>query len=346
MKPKLSIIVPVYNVELYLHKCIKSILTQSFTDFELILVNDGSQDNCKNICEEYSLLDSRIRVINKANGGLASARNAGLDIARGDFIGFVDSDDYIEEDMYELLYNSVIEHHADVAECSINIINIDKSIHQIQNTGEIFVGDNEYALTQLLNNGYRNSVWNKIYNRELFINLRFPNKLYEDGFLVYKILLKSRKYVFIGKSKYNYFKRTDSIMSKQESFSLKQLDGLESQEERFKYLRENNCSDSLLFLSEYHYFLGILSMYKKLNINNKLDQNSRLRRNLKNKIQENSNVFLLNPRLKNYKILIKFSFLNFTFYNVLFLSYLETLHTLYNIKFKVGELTHKYRKMV
>ena len=104
--PKISIIVPIYNVEKYLDKCIKSILNQSFEDFELILVNDGSTDSCGVICDKYKKLDGRITVIHKANGGLSSARNAGIDIARGEYIGFVDSDDYIHEKMYEILYNN------------------------------------------------------------------------------------------------------------------------------------------------------------------------------------------------------------------------------------------------
>lgn len=103
MNPKISIIVPVYEVEPYIHKCVDSILAQTFTDFELILVDDGSPDNCGEICDEYEENDSRIRVIHKENGGPSSARNAGLNIAKGDYIGFVDSDDWIETDMYEML---------------------------------------------------------------------------------------------------------------------------------------------------------------------------------------------------------------------------------------------------
>ena len=118
MSPKISIIVPVYKVEKYIHKCIDSILNQTFKDFELILVDDGSPDNCGKICDEYAKKDSRVIVIHKENGGLSSARNSGLDIARGDYIGFVDSDDYIENDMYELLYNLCEENNCDISSCS------------------------------------------------------------------------------------------------------------------------------------------------------------------------------------------------------------------------------------
>lgn len=110
---EISIIVPVYKVEPYLRKCVDSILAQTFTDFEVILVDDGSPDNSGKICDEYASKDSRVRVIHKKNGGLSSARNAGIDVARGKYLGFVDSDDYIEKDMYELLYDNIVKEQAD-----------------------------------------------------------------------------------------------------------------------------------------------------------------------------------------------------------------------------------------
>ena len=112
--PRLSIIVPIYNVEKYLSRCIESILNQTFKDFELILVNDGSTDNCKEICEKYKRMDSRIIVANKKNGGLSSARNLGIDISKGDYIGFVDSDDFIDVHMYEILLNTINAYDSDI----------------------------------------------------------------------------------------------------------------------------------------------------------------------------------------------------------------------------------------
>ena len=114
---KISIIVPVYNVESYLSNCIDSILNQTFKDFELILVNDGSTDKSLEICKHYKNMDDRIFIIDKKNGGLSSARNAGLDIIKGEYIGFVDSDDYIHPQMYELLYKQIIENEADISMC-------------------------------------------------------------------------------------------------------------------------------------------------------------------------------------------------------------------------------------
>src|SRR4051812_34034895 len=114
MDPKISIIVPVFNVEKYIHDCLESILNQSFIDFELILVNDGSSDRSGVICDEYSKKDNRITVIHKENGGQSTARNRGIDLAKGDYIGFIDSDDWIDHDMYKVLYEKAIEIGADI----------------------------------------------------------------------------------------------------------------------------------------------------------------------------------------------------------------------------------------
>lgn len=119
-KPKISIIVPVYKAEPYLRKCIDSILNQTFKDFELILVDDGSPDRCGEICDEYALKDSRIKIIHKENSGRSSARNVGLDIAQGEYIGFVDSDDWIEPDMYEVLYSKAKIESADIIALNYN----------------------------------------------------------------------------------------------------------------------------------------------------------------------------------------------------------------------------------
>lgn len=117
--PKISIIVPVYNVEKYLEKCVRSILAQTFTDFELILVDDGSPDSSGAMCDQFAEQDQRVKVIHKENGGLSDARNAGIEIATGEYLGFVDSDDYIADDMYELLYTNIVKEDADLSICGI-----------------------------------------------------------------------------------------------------------------------------------------------------------------------------------------------------------------------------------
>ena len=132
MENLISVIVPVYNIEAYLRKCIDSILAQTYTNLEIILVDDGSTDNSGEICNEYAAKDARIRVIHKGNGGLSSARNTGIDIATGKYIGFVDSDDYLAPDMYEKLLGAIVNNHADISVC--NVHHVDENEELISST--------------------------------------------------------------------------------------------------------------------------------------------------------------------------------------------------------------------
>jgi len=188
--PLISIIIPIYKVEDYIRCCIDSILSQTYKNLEIILVDDGSPDNCGSVCEEYSLKDKRIKVIYKKNGGLSSARNAGLDIASGEYIGFVDSDDWIENDMYESLYNAIIFHKADISVCGRYIASGNK-ITTISDSEKAEVFTRCEALSELVldeYSGMKNFAWDKLYKKELFDNVRYPEgKCYEDIFTTYKL---------------------------------------------------------------------------------------------------------------------------------------------------------------
>ena len=127
-KPLISVIVPIYKVEKYLNKCVKSIINQTYKNLEIILVDDGSPDNCGKICDKLAERDDRIRIIHKKNGGLSSARNAGIEIANGEYIGFVDSDDYIDNDMFETLYNNIKDNNADLSIIGYQIETIDNKV--------------------------------------------------------------------------------------------------------------------------------------------------------------------------------------------------------------------------
>lgn len=214
---KLSIIVPIYNVEPYLRRCIDSILAQTFTDFELILVDDGSPDNCPAICDEYAEKDPRIVVIHKQNGGLSDARNAGLDIARGDYIGFVDSDDYIHPTMYETLYHTAIETKVDIVQCEYLRIyeNESKTPLDLPRDRNIII----YESSELLNNffpdfawrlmGY---VWRRIYKRDAFACIRFPiGRYFEDTAITLSLLETCTSIAIIDTPLYYYFIRQNSI---------------------------------------------------------------------------------------------------------------------------------------
>ena len=225
--PKISIIVPVYNVEEYIHRCIDSILAQTFTDFELILVNDGSPDQCGKICDEYAENDSRIKVIHKKNGGLSDARNAGLEIAQGEYIGFVDSDDYIEHDMYEKLIEACKEDNSQLAMCGRYKV-LGEELKPMFSFKGRKIWQSREAIEKLLTwDNIDSSAWDKLFSRNLFEELRFPvGKYNEDIYIMTQIIHQAGKIVHIGDAKYYYFHRLDSITT--ENFSEKKLDLLEA----------------------------------------------------------------------------------------------------------------------
>ena len=211
----ISVIVPVDNVERYIRQCVESILEQTYADLEIILVDDGSTDGSGSICDEYKLKDNRVVVIHKCNGGLSEARNAGLDIARGEYIGFVDSDDYIEPDMYEVLYKNCERYAADLAAARFVKFNTQGEVRKnFTENIEVFsreemlrlfiVGDRRYEITM--------SVWDRLYKRELISDLRFPvGKCYEDIVFSTKVIEKSKINVYIDRALYHYRLREDSI---------------------------------------------------------------------------------------------------------------------------------------
>lgn len=226
--PLISIIVPVYKVEKYLKKCVESILAQTYKNFELILIDDGSPDNCPDLCDEFAQHDSRITVIHKKNGGLSEARNAGLDIARGEYIGFVDSDDYISPNMYELLLNKIVLTKADMAVCNYKYVNEQYQSIEYRNNNmpiknEVLETD-EY-LNRLIGKcgWYYVPAWNKLYCKNIFDNIRFPKgKQHEDEFLIHRIVYECNHIVCLRQSLYNYVQRSSSIMN--QKFNPKNMD--------------------------------------------------------------------------------------------------------------------------
>lgn len=208
---EISVIVPVFNVEKYIKKCVDSIVSQTFSNIEIILVDDGSTDNSGIMCDEYAKIDSRIKVIHKKNGGLSSARNAGINIATGQYFGFIDSDDYIDKDMFELLHRNIIKEKADLSICGIYQCyegkkpSINKPWYRILESEEAIRIAFEGKIFSV------NAV-NKLYKRELFENLRYPEgKTTEDAFVIVDILSECKKIVATAEQKYYYFHREGSI---------------------------------------------------------------------------------------------------------------------------------------
>ena len=215
MKEKtISIVVPIYHVEKYLQRCIDSILSQTFKDFELFLVDDGSPDNCGAICDEYAQRDSRIQVIHKENGGLPSARNVALDVATGDYVMFVDSDDWVEPDFCMQALRMIYEHNVQVVAFGHRCVSADNGEIQNRITKKPRIVDSSEAIRHLIlrDDTICNYSWNKIYKRSLFENIRYPlGLLYEDNAVTYQLIAKAKKIYVSNVILYNYVIRKSSI---------------------------------------------------------------------------------------------------------------------------------------
>lgn len=209
---KISIIVPVYNVEKYLDRCINSILKQTYQNLEIILVDDGSTDNSVEICDEYAKKDNRIKVVHKANGGLSDARNVGIDNATGEYIGLIDSDDWISEDMYLILYNNIKKENADISCCNKFLVYTNMMI-PYGNVDFYEVMNSERAIELMCTHGYlETSAYAKLYKKEIFQNIRYPKgKVNEDIYTTYKLLDKASKIVYDATPLYYYRQRKGSI---------------------------------------------------------------------------------------------------------------------------------------
>ena len=266
----ISIIVPVYNVEKYICRCIDSILDQTYKDFELILVDDGSTDSSGKICDDYKKRDKRIKVIHKENGGLSSARNIGLDIAEGDYIGFIDSDDYIRKDMYEVLYNDIVKYHADISICSYKEVNEYFQPKNIRDNNKIEIYEGIDSLNQLYKNNRVKFIvaWNKLYDKSIFKNLRYEEgKIHEDELIIHKLLLSSKLVTYNSKEMYYYLQREDSIMKKEYSISnLSYINALSDRiilfyKEGLDELQERAESEYLSNFFKYYFLVKEKDMY-------------------------------------------------------------------------------------
>lgn len=234
----ISLVIAVYKVEKYLRKCVDSVLGQTYQNLEIILVDDGSPDGCGAICDEYAQRDSRVKVIHQENGGLSAARNSGLEIARGEYVGFIDSDDYLSPLMYEKLIHTAEEQSADIVICGFN--KVDEDGNSIWCTPQVSWSGTgaEFVKTDGVQLNY---VWHKLYRRSLFKNIRFPEgKLYEDIFIMHDIFWQAEKVVRITDIGYHYFIRTGSISSNHATEG--RLDFCEAVLVRLQFLLDHGAS--------------------------------------------------------------------------------------------------------
>lgn len=235
----ISVIVPTYNTELYIDRCVQSIVDQTYRNLEIILVDDGSPDNCPSICDAWARKDSRIKVIHKKNGGLSDARNAGMAIATGELIGFVDSDDWISPDMYQLLYERMLNDNSDISACGVEMVWEDNTPHRMLTVSGTHVLNPDDAMKAIIQETWlKQPVWYKLYKTELVQDILFPvGKYHEDVFWSYQAVGRANQISVFDTPCYFYTQRSGSIMG--EGYSLRRLDSLDAKLLRLVYIREH-----------------------------------------------------------------------------------------------------------
>ena len=270
----ISVIVPVYGTEKYLDRCIESIVNQTYKNTEILLVDDGSPDESGKICDAWGKRDRRIRVIHKRNGGLSSARNAGLDAAAGVYLAFADSDDYLREDMLERLHALLTENGTPLAMCGfIRTDECGKPVDAASSSGEHssriiaqremmgMFADGRYTLAAV--------TWNKLYRRELFQGIRFPEgKICEDGYIMHEIFGKCSQCAFTPEKMYFYIRHSDSILGA--GLTIQNLTHIEACCRRIDYLKQNGFED-LCPKAVYHMFRQYLMLTREIPVKSRSD---------------------------------------------------------------------------
>lgn len=245
MEPLISVIVPIYKVEEYLSRCVDSIINQTYKNLEIILVDDGSPDNCPIICDDYAKRDKRIKVVHKENGGLSDARNAGMKVANGEYISFIDSDDYISLDFIKALYDTIVSEDSDIVECSVVKFYEDNHFDEYNDDLKVKNYNTVDGLSALISESpFKQHVWNKMYKTQMISNIYFPiGKYNEDEFWTYQAFGHAERITKVNKTMYYYFQRDNSIMG--ERYNLRRLDALEGINNRRLYININFPSLSL-----------------------------------------------------------------------------------------------------
>ena len=297
MNELISVIVPIYNVDKYLERCIDSIINQTYKNLEIILVDDGSTDDCPRICDEYQKKDSRIKVIHKENGGLSDTRNKGIDIAKGKYYGFIDSDDYIDADMYAILYKNIVETHSDIAVCGRYIDYEDGNTKKMTNENRSNILMDRIEALKKLNNysDFDMSACDKLYSAKLWKDIRYPyGKICEDYYTTYKLFDKSNKVVFVPKALYHYFQRNNSL-SRNKKITEHYINGSIDQLEYF----EKNIPE-LLYVAKSSYAFSNIATYNNY-LKNKQKCPRLTRKKYQKNVKDNLNYIIKNDSLSKTK---------------------------------------------
>jgi len=300
-EPLISIIVPVYNVEKYLERCLDTLLNQTYSKLEIILVNDGSTDNSGAICDKYERKDKRIKVIHQLNKGLSGARNTGIKNVKGEYLGFVDSDDWVELNMFEIMLQTSIEKKVDVVECQLNktdnktdgtLLPIIKNAH-IENRSD--------TLKRIIGN-QSFSVWRRLYKTQLVKDIRFvEGKNSEDVYYTLEVLNRVNKIAFINNKLYNYFIGGVSIT--RGGYRLKTLDTVDAALHLAAIINKYETDEVLKANSNSFLLTILLYNYKLLNLNSNIDPEQEHRKRIKKLIVENFNNNYSNMQLTLAKIM-------------------------------------------
>lgn len=287
MLPKVSIVVPIYNVEKYIARCINSIINQTYENIEIILVDDGSPDNCGKISDEYSKKDNRVKSVHKVNGGLSDARNYGMKYVTGEYTLFLDSDDWIKGNIIETLVDVIIKNNADIVQSAFyyaydDYLLLDNRYYE-EDIEPIILNNEELMRELVINERVKNFAWGKLYKTNLIKNIEFKKGvLFEDVFWAHKVMAKVKKYVIVNKPMCYYMQREDSIVA---TYTLKNLDMLSGLEERHKFIESNYNN---LINESYKIILKSNLMHYNLLLANKdKDANGINRGNIENYIKKN-----------------------------------------------------------
>ena len=261
MQPLISVIIPIYKVEKFLDKCIESVVNQTYKNLEIILVDDGSPDNCPKMCDDWAKKDSRIKVVHKVNGGLSDARNVGLNMSTGDYIMFVDSDDWLELSMIDELYLNLINYNADISIGNIRRF-YEKNGSKEPLIENIQIKQYDNNVFDCLLENYTQSViaCGKIFKKEILGDNPFPvGKINEDECVVHRFLNNCKKVVYTNKQFYNYYLRANSITS--QTFGMKNLNVINALQERLKFFKDNGFDEKFIVFTYEQIFSHLASFY-------------------------------------------------------------------------------------
>jgi len=315
-EPLISVIVPIYKVEEYLDKCVESIINQTYKNLEIILVDDGSPDNCPKMCDEWAKKDSRIVVIHKENGGLSDARNAGIDVAKGKYITFIDSDDYVENNYTEFLYSNLIENNADIS-MGKQYVRYPKKTKNTGTGNKYIVNPHDCFDKLLYGEDFDVSAWAKLYKTELFKEVRFPKgRVYEDAATTYKLIDKASVVVLNSEPIYNYIIREESISTGE--FSPKKMDLITSTKEMCDYIEDkyNDLTKGCRRRLMYAYLSTLTQLIKSKG------KNKAYKLELMNYIRKNRKTMLKDKRLpKRDRIGLISTYLGVGFYKLSWKAY-------------------------